>query len=81
MRVGVHALDNLLVPIVQRRAHLVAQDVEIAENRLQRRAKFMRKIGQRLHMQALLPLTRLHCRADSLAGRRLDGCSGRVTII
>ena len=67
---------NLLVAGAHRFAQLVAQDVEIAEDRLHRRAKFVREIGQRLHVHALLPLTRLH---SSGRGRMTDG--GHVTII
>ena len=44
-------------------AQFVAQDVEVAEDRLHRRAKFVREIGQRLHVKALLPLRRRHSRA------------------
>jgi len=35
MRVGVHPFDDLLVAVAQR-SHLVAQNVEVAEDRLYR---------------------------------------------
>ena len=76
VRVGVHALDNLLMAIVHRLGQLITQNVQVAENRLYGRAKFVREIGERLHVQPLLPLARLNSRCD-----HLDGCSGLVTII
>ena len=68
VRVGVHAFDDLLVASACHFAEFVAQDVEIAEERLHRGAKFVREIGERLHVQSLLPLDGLNSRGNRVRG-------------
>ena len=78
--VDVQALKNLLVAIVEPIADLVAQDFEVSEDRLHRRAKFMRQVGERLHMQSLLPINRLNSGAESVPRRGQNSCNRSVPV-
>src|SRR5260370_36113888 len=55
MRIGVDALENLLMTPTQTLAQLVPEDVQVAEQGLHRRAQFMGQVGQRLEMYFMLP--------------------------
>jgi hypothetical protein len=81
VRVGVRALEDVLMTAVQLLAELVAKDVQVAEQGLNRRAQFMGQVGQRFQMYSLFPIVgRCVLRLEIMrrvAGRR-EGEENRI---
>jgi hypothetical protein len=56
VRVGVHPLENMLMTAAQTLAEFLTENVQVAEQDVNRRAEFMGEIGERFQMYSLFPI-------------------------